>query len=64
MLILVHLENEQGRVHLFQVKYLETSQLHQLAIMYLFEQTNHSIHRSLLFQNLYKLFLCAFNMRP
>ena len=37
------------------------SQIHQPAIMYHFEYTNHDILLNVLFQNLYKLFLRARN---
>ena len=55
-------ENEQGRVHIFQGTYFESSQIHQPAIMYLLEHINHDIYINFLFQNLYRLFLRAGNL--
>ena len=52
-------EKEHGQVHIFSDINSESSQIHQLAIMYHFEQTNDGIHPNALFQNLQKLFLCA-----
>ena len=61
-LILVQQENEQGRVLTFQDTHSERCQIHQPAIMYFFEHTNHNIHLNVLFQNLYKLYLRACNL--
>ena len=35
--------NDQGQVYIFQVTYFESSQIHLLTIMYLFQHTNHKI---------------------
>ena len=45
MLILV-----QDWVHIFQDTYFESSQIHQLKIMYCFEHKNHEIHLNFLFK--------------
>ena len=37
-------KNGQDQVHTFQKGYFESSQIHQLTIMYRFERTNHGIH--------------------
>ena len=42
--------------------YFESSQIHHLTIMHHFEHTNDDILVNILFQNLYKLFLRAFNL--
>ena len=52
----------QDQAHIFQDTYLESSQIHQLTIMYRFEHTNHDILLNSLFQNLHKLFLCTHNL--
>ena len=40
------------QAHIFQDTYFESSQIHQLTIMYHFEHTNHDILLNLLFQYL------------
>ena len=55
-LILVQYENEQGQVHIFKDTYLGSCQIHQLTIMYHFEQTNHDINLNFLFLKFYRLF--------
>ena len=49
------------QVHIFRDNYFESSQIHQLTVMYHFEHTNHDILLNFLFENLYKLFLHAPN---
>ena len=41
-------KNEQGRVHIFQYICLNSFQIHQEAIMYHFEHTNHDNHHGFL----------------
>ena len=60
MLILVEKENEQVQAQ--NGTYLESSQIHHLTVMYCFEHTDHDNLQKILFQNLYKLFLHAFNL--
>ena len=48
MLILVHKANEVDQVHMLQETYFESLQIHQVAIMYCFEHTNHDIHVNVL----------------
>ena len=43
MLILVLKQHELGKVHIFQDTYFKSSQIHDLTIMYYFEQTNHGM---------------------
>ena len=57
MLILVQQENEQGQVNISEELSFESSQIHQLTLMYHFEHTNHNILLNYLFQNIYKLVL-------
>ena len=52
----------QDQAHIFQDKYFESSQIHQLTIIYRLEHTNHDILLNFLFQNLHKLFLRALNL--
>ena len=62
MLIKELKEIMQDQAHIFQDTYFETSQIHQLTIMYHFEHTNHDIILHFLFQNLYKIFWRARNL--
>ena len=62
MLIQKLKEIMQDQAHIFQDTYFETSQIHQLTIMYHFEHTNHDIILQFLFQNLYKIFWRARNL--
>ena len=48
--------------HIFLRHIVESSQRHQLTIMYRFEHTNHDVLLNLLFQNLYKLFWRVHNL--
>ena len=49
MLILVRKENEQDQVHIFQETYFESSQIHQLTIMFRFQLINHDSPLNILF---------------
>ena len=62
MIILVLKENEQDQNYIFQCIEFESSQLHQLVIMYLFEQTSHGIPLSFLFGISSKLFFHTYNL--
>ena len=48
-LIQLKYENEQGQAKIFQDKYFESFQIHQVTIMYRFEQINHDILLNCLF---------------
>ena len=61
MLIQELKKNLQDRICIFRDTYFESSQIHQLTIMYYFEDTNHYTLLNFLFQNLPKLFLRAHN---
>ena len=52
MLIQELKENDQDQVHTYQDTYSESSQIHQVTIMYCFEHTDHDIPLSFLFQDL------------
>ena len=56
-------ENKQGQAHIFQDTYFESSEIHQLAIMYHFELTNHDIILTFLVRDPYKFFLGSWNQR-
>ena len=62
MLIRMQEESMQDQGYIFSVTYLENFQIQQLAIMYCFEHTNHSIHLSFLFQILHKFFTNTFKL--
>ena len=51
----------QDQVHINYDTYLESSQIHQLTIMYCFER-NHDILLNFIFQILYRLLLRAHNL--
>ena len=44
MRILVQKEEERDPGHIFQHKYFESSQIHQVTIIYQFEHANDGIH--------------------
>ena len=50
----------QDQVHIFQDTYFESSQIHQLTIMYRIEHTNHDIPLIFLFQKLMTCLALAF----
>ena len=57
MLMLVQSENEEGSVHIFHDKYLESS---QMQIMYCFKHISHDIHINLaILKSLQTLFACV-----
>ena len=57
MLIQELKEHELGQAHMFQEKYFKSSQIHQLTIMFQLKHTSYDILESVLFQNLYGLFM-------
>ena len=65
MIILVPLKNEKDQAHIFQDTSFERFQVHQLTIMYRFEEIYHDSPLIFLFQNLYKIcmrVICISNM--
>ena len=52
-------DNEQNQAHIFQGTYFESSQIHQLTIMYCFEHTDHDIHLKFYFKSFQTLFVCV-----
>ena len=62
MLILELKEILLDQVRIFQDTYFQSSQIHQLTIMYRFEHADYDIFLIFLFQNLYKVFLLAHNL--
>ena len=62
MLTLVLKENEQSQAHIFQDTDVESSQIHQVTMMYYFEYKNQNVLLNILFQNFDKNFLPARNL--
>ena len=57
MLNLMQKENEHDQANIFQETYLESSQIHQLAILHRFQHINHDIILRFLIQNICKLLM-------
>ena len=51
MVILAQKENEEDQAHIYQDTYFESSQIHQLTIMYHFEHINHDNPLNFLFKS-------------